>query len=285
MQVNFDATGHQPQSFDPLPSGWYNVRMVEGLETPVNGKPQNSYFKSVWEVIDGEYKGRKLFHNFNFKNDNEVAVKIAYDQLATIMHGVGLLKIQTMEQLFNKPLQAKVKLKPPVMEADGVTEKYEAGNEIKGFRPLEGAAGSASAATGTGGLPEGFDDDQVAAAASELAVAAETPKAAAIPSTAAAIPSTAAIPAVAAKVKKLVMTDKLPGVTAAQFRETDPAWTDEKLVAEGYAKWVEVDAEVPKAETAVASIPAASTATAALPEASAADADDDTPPWLAEGQA
>lgn len=285
MQVNFDATGHEPQSFNPLPSAWYSVMMVEGLETPVKGKPDSTYFKSVWEVLDGEFKGRKLFHNFNFKNDNETAVKIAYDQLATICHAVGILKIQSMEQLFNKPLQAKVKLKAAVMEDDGVTEKYEAGNEIKGFRPLE-----TDAPAGAGGLPEGFGDSgglpegfSAGAEATPEPEVKETPSTPATPKS----PATAA----AAPVKKLVMTDKANGGTAEQFRAHDAAWTDELLVQEGYARWEEVKPAVPStpktpstpttpSAPGTTSAPAGTAAAASETTPATAADDDDTPPWL-----
>ena len=271
MQVNFDATGHQPQSFDPLPSAWYNVRMVEGLETPVKNKPANTYFKSVFEVIDGEFKGRKLFHNFNFKNDNETAVKIAYDQLATICHAVGILKIQSMEQLFNKPLQAKVKLKAAVMEDDGVTEKYEAGNEIKGFRPLEtssptGAGLPEGFGGDSGGLPEGFSAGAEVTPEPEIK---ETPSTPTTPKS----PATAAAP-----VKKLVMTDKANGGTAEQFRAHDSAWTDELLVQEGYARWEEVKPAAPSVPK-TPSTPS-TPASAVAETAAATEDDDDTPPWL-----
>lgn len=286
MRVDFDATGHQPQSFDPIPAGWQPLAMVEGLEKPSSTVP-NTYYAAVFEVMDGPYKGRKLFHNFNFNNTNEQAVKIAYDQLATICHAVGIMKIQQMDDLFGKVLQGKIKVVPAVMEDDGETVKYEPKNEIKGFKPLEDAVNlpGAGAAAG-GGLPEGFGDS---AAAATAAVATPEP---AKPAAAAAVPKAAAAIPAAAKpepVKKLVMTDKLPGVTAEQFRETDPAWTDEALVRDGYAKWVLVEPEaaaIPKPAAAAIPTPGATAAVATEQASPAADAaaadagDDETPPWL-----
>lgn len=292
MQLNFDATNHVPTSFDPLPSAWYDVMMVEGKETPVKNKADCTYYAAIFEVISGKFKGRKLFHNFNFKNDNPKAVEIAYDQLGTICHAVGVLKPQVMDQLFNKPMQAKVKLKPAVMEEDGVTEKYEAGNEIKGFKAIETGTGSAggglpegfgdNAAQG-GGLPEGFTAGAVVEQAKPEAAAASIPSAA----------SATAPKEEAAPVKKLVMTDKANGGTAEQFRAHDPAWTDDLLVKEGYARWEEVKPSVPStpstpstpsapATSAPATEAAGSTTTQTSAPADAAE-DDDTPPWLQQG--
>lgn len=281
MQVNFDATSVTPQSFDPLPGGWYNAVLVEGLETPTknNAETGNTYYAAVFEVIDGQYKGRKLFHNFNFKNTNEKAVQIAYEQLATICHAVGILKLNVMDQLFGKPMQVKVKLKAAVMEDDGVTEKYEAGNEIKGFKAIEGSgAGAASAAIAGGGLPAGFGDDEPAVTeAAEAAPAASAPAAKA-----------PASPAAAPKQTKLVPTAKNEHkLTPQQFRDHDSAWTDELLVSEGYFTLEEVTPPAPKTPGAPTSPKApAATATEAAGSTqsqtsapASADEDDDTPPW------
>lgn len=291
MNLNFDASGHKPQSFDILPSGWYQMRLVEGEEKPSKSNPQNTYYAAQFEVIGGEFNGRKLFHNFNFNNVNDDAKRIAFDQLAAIMHGVGVLRIGTMNELFNKPIMGNVKAVAPVMEEDGVTEKYEAKNEIKGFKGVEqGVSGAAAAAAG-GGLPAGFSTGatvtQSAAAENPAAAAAASQAATGSPAAAASIP--AATVAAAAPTKRLVMTEKAKGGTAEQFREHDAAWTDELLVQEGYAIWEEAQPEKPKAPTtpSVPSTPAATTATEAAGSTpnqtsapAAAEEDDETPPWL-----
>lgn len=283
MQLNYDATGHVPQSFEPLPTGWYTVKMVEGLEKPTSKNNGDTYYAAIFEVIGGKFNGRKIFHNFNFKNQNPEAVRIAYDQLAAMCHATGILKVTTMEQLFEKPMMGKVKLKAAVMEkdADGNdtdVEKYEAGNEIKGFKAVESCAPAGAA----GGLPEGFGDAGPAAAgglpAGFTAGVESTPEPAK-PATPAA-----AIPAAAAPVmeRKLVMTEKAQGGTAEQFKAHDTAWTDELLVKEGYAQWVEVEAPKPAAPAAPAipATPAATEPAQAAATAAPAEGDDDTPPWL-----
>lgn len=277
MQINRDATNYTPPSFDALPSGWYPVQMVEGLETPSSTKP-NTYYAAVFEVIDGPFKGRKLFANFNFNNTNAKAVEIAYDHLDQMMSATGVLKIQQMDQLFNKPMMAKVKLVPAVMEDDGESIKYDPKNELKAYKPLETGV-TLAAGAGAESLPEGF-----------TASVAQKPKPAA-GAASAAVPKAAA-PKEEAPVKKLVMTDKLPGVTAEQFRAEDPAWTDQALVDAGYAKWetaapkapaVPKTPSVPKA--AVVSEAVAQEESGAQQEQSSAESeDDDTPPWLAEQQ-
>lgn len=153
MQIERDATGYVPQSFEAMPSAWYPVKMVEGLETPSSKNPSNTYYAAIFEVTEGPFVGRKLFTNFNFKNDNPKAVEIAYDHLDQIMSAVGVLKIKSMDQLFQKPLMAKVKLVPAVMEEDGVSIKYDPKNEIKAYKPLESGATSGPAGA-TDSLPD-----------------------------------------------------------------------------------------------------------------------------------
>lgn len=291
MNLSFDASGHKPQSFDTLPSGWYAMRLVEGEEKPSKSTPGNTYYAAVFEVIGGEFNGRKLFHNFNFNNSNEQAKAIAFDQLAAIMHGVGVLRIGSMNELFNKPIMGKVKYVGPVFEEDGVTEKYEAKNEIKGFKPVEAGAGSGAAAGASGGssIPAGFAAGAVVTpAAAASPAAASTPVAAAsTPAVAASTPAASA-PVAAAPTKRLVMTEKAKGGTAEQFRAHDPAWTDDLLVQEGYAVWEIVEPPKPEVPTtpSVPSTPTAATVTAPAgstpseTSAPASAADDDTPPWL-----
>jgi hypothetical protein len=292
MNLNFDASGHKPQSFDILPSGWQVMRLIEGEEKPSKNNPQNTYYAAVFEVVGGEFNGRKLFHNFNFNNTNEDAKRIAFDQLAAIMHGVGLLRINNMQELFNKPIMGKVKAVAAVMEEDGVTEKYEPKNEIKGFKPVEQAGAGGTTAAGGNSLPAGFTTGASvtpsAAAENPAAAAAQAQAATGSPAAAASIPAAITAPAAAAPTRRLVMTDKAQGGTAEQFRAHDAAWTDDLLVQEGYARWEEVEPPKPAAPStpAVPSTPAATatapaTSTPAQTSAPAgATEDDDTPPWL-----
>ena len=281
MQLNFNAQGHEPVSVENLPAGWYPVVMVEGKETPSKSNANNTYYAAILEVISGPGKGRKLFVNFNFNNENEQAKKIAYDQLATICHAVGVLQVPVMDVLFNKPFEAKVSVRPAVMEEDGVTEKYEARNEVKGFRKIEGGSPAAGGGNqGGNSLPAGFATEPAKAAASNPAQASSP--AASAPSTPVASAPAAEAPVI---LKRLKMTAKANNMTAQQFREHDANWTDALLVQEGYAEWEEYQ-EAPKtpaapaAPAATATAPATSTPVQTSAPAAAGESDDETPPWL-----
>jgi hypothetical protein len=83
----FDLTNVQAQSFDVLPAGEYNVALVSAeLKDTKNG---GQAIKSAFTVTDGEHQGRKLFHNFNVKNQSEKAQTIGLQQLKSMMTAAG----------------------------------------------------------------------------------------------------------------------------------------------------------------------------------------------------
>lgn len=172
MQINFNAaTVPQSKPFEPIPTGWYNVKIVEITPTPTkdNATTKAWYLKLQLEVIDGEFKGRKLFHNLNMSNPNPEAVRISTEQLSTICHSVGRIQIGHTNELLGLPFMAKtsVKIDP--------TGTYEPSNDVKGFKPLEQGGPGSMGAMGGGGpaAAAGFSDQpnfaQPAAAAAPSA--------------------------------------------------------------------------------------------------------------------
>lgn len=73
----------QKSSFAALPKGWYRALITEskGRETQNGG---GRYLQLTYDIIEGEYKGRKVWGMYNVKNDNEMAVKIGLSDLATL---------------------------------------------------------------------------------------------------------------------------------------------------------------------------------------------------------
>lgn len=129
--LNFNAREVDPNSsFDPLPEGWYNVKMIESEIKPTKAG-DGSYLSAQFEVLDGQFVGRRIFTNYNIENKNPVAVKIAYEQLSALCHCAGVLDLQDSTMLHGIPVQVKLKVKP-------ATEQFDAGNEIKGYRNQHG---------------------------------------------------------------------------------------------------------------------------------------------------
>ena len=136
---DFDAEQHKPlESYDPLPPGWYPAMIVaSSVEKTKAG--DGYYAKFEFEVVGGEYQGRKVFTNINLANPNPKAVEIGQRELSSLCRAVSKLRISDTEELHNLPLQIKVKIRP----AQG---DYAAANEVNGYKPLSESAQPAAAA-------------------------------------------------------------------------------------------------------------------------------------------
>jgi hypothetical protein len=89
-QLNFDATQVEPDTgFDTVPAGWYNVSMDESDLKPTKDGA-GTYLQARFNILDGQYRGRKLFTRLNIRNANAQAQEIALRQLSAIGHAVGV---------------------------------------------------------------------------------------------------------------------------------------------------------------------------------------------------
>ena len=134
MDLNgYNAEDHEPtQSFEPIPAGWYVAEITKSEEKATRKNPNNSYLELELEIMEGEFKGRRLWARLNLNNDNEKAVEIAQRELSAICHAVGVLAPKNSEQLHYKKMAVRV-----TQKAD---QNGEMRNEVKGYRAIEGAA-------------------------------------------------------------------------------------------------------------------------------------------------
>lgn len=138
--LNFDANAIQPDtSFDPIPAGWYNAIIDESEMKPTRDG-SGAYLALRFNVIDGQYAGRKVFTRLNLRNQNPVAQDIAQKQLSSICHAVNVLNVQDSSQLHALPLQIRVKV------TNDPTGQYEPSNEISGYKAIGAANGQGAAA-------------------------------------------------------------------------------------------------------------------------------------------
>ena len=127
---NFDASTIEPSSsFDPIPAGWYKAIISNSEMKPTrNG---GEYLSLTLQVIEGQYANRLVFARLNLKNANDKTVEIARKDLAAICRAVGVMSPQSSEELHDKPLMIKVKVRP----AQG---EYDASNDVGGYKADEG---------------------------------------------------------------------------------------------------------------------------------------------------
>ena len=129
---NFNAEEVEPSSsFDPIPAGWYQA-IISNSEMKATRDGYGEYLSLTLQIIDGQYENRLVFARLNLKNANDKAVDIARKDLAAICRAVGVMSPKSSEELHDKPLMIKVKVRP----ASG---DYEASNDIGGYKAVEGA--------------------------------------------------------------------------------------------------------------------------------------------------
>ncbi len=134
-QFNFDASQVAPQqSSGPLPAGVYLAHIVESDVQPLKSG-NGEGLKLTFEVIDGQFKGRKVWENLNIRHTSEDTQRIAQSQLSALCHAVNVIKLMDTAALHFKPVRINV----TVREAVG---QYKANNNIKGY---EAAGGGISA--------------------------------------------------------------------------------------------------------------------------------------------
>lgn len=128
----FDAQNVEPvPSFDPIPAGQYMAMIVASQEK--TSKQGHRFLSLELEVLDGSYKGRKLWVNLNLNHPSPETVKFARAELAAICKAVSVLKPADSVQLHNLPMVIGVKC---VNRKD----TGELQNRIKSYSPKAAAA-------------------------------------------------------------------------------------------------------------------------------------------------
>jgi len=130
----FNAENVEPQSWDVLPPGDYEVAIIDSDMRPTkNG--EGEYLELQMDVLDGKWKGRKLFDRLNLKNKNPKAVEIAKATLSSICRAVEVLTPNDSSDLHGRPLIAQVKVRND--------PQYGESNEVKGYKKCDGEAARA----------------------------------------------------------------------------------------------------------------------------------------------
>lgn len=149
--LNFDATTVAPQQpIEAIPAGWYKAAVTESELVPT-ADGSGTRLKYELTILEGPFKGRKVFDGFNLSNANPQAVEIAQQQLSALCHATGVLRVQDSTQLHNIPVGVKISLdakrtvdalnnatnpatKQPYVEGTAGTKTYDAQNRVKAFK-------------------------------------------------------------------------------------------------------------------------------------------------------
>ena len=132
--TGFDARTVEPTTdFEPIPADKYLAAIAES-EMKATKAGNGSYLEIVFQVIEGQYKGRKLWARLNLENPSATTVQIARSELSAICRATGVMTPKDSVELHNLPLLITVKCKKREDTGDVV-------NEIKGYAKKEAASG------------------------------------------------------------------------------------------------------------------------------------------------
>lgn len=133
MQGYDASNGQTMDDRDCLPAGEYVAVIVKSERVESKRKPGNFYLNLEFDVTDGPCAGRKFWTMINLWNQNSEAVEIAQREMNSICHAVGKLRVNDSEELHGIPMRVTLK----VVE----DPQYGPSNRVKGYKPLNGAAG------------------------------------------------------------------------------------------------------------------------------------------------
>jgi hypothetical protein len=113
FDTSFDATSVEPTTAQELlPAGKYRAQIVES-EMRVTKNGMGQFLWLMLDLLEGEYKGRKIFDQLNLVNPNPTTVEIAQRTLSAICHATGKMHVSDSEELHLIPMTIQVKIRPP----------------------------------------------------------------------------------------------------------------------------------------------------------------------------
>ena len=136
--INFNASEIAPSAcVSPITAGKYVAEINDSQMNPTKAGG-SQYLQIEFEIIEGDYAGRKLWARLNLDNPNPDAVHIARADLSAICHAVNILTPTDSVELHNLPLVIVVKCRKNLED--------EIVNEIKGYAARDTAVQSPAAA-------------------------------------------------------------------------------------------------------------------------------------------
>lgn len=118
----FNADEHESQNFDVLPKGDYTVAIIESDAKTTNAG-DGYYLKFTLQVLDGEFKGRKIWDQMMIEHPKELAVKIGKARLADYCRAVGKNNPQDTSELHDVAIRVRLKVRKD--------EQYGDKNEVQ----------------------------------------------------------------------------------------------------------------------------------------------------------
>ena len=139
--LNFNANEVEPSvGFDAIPAGKYQA-VITDSEMKDTKSGTGKYLQLEFEIIEGDYKNRKLWVRLNLENANSEAVRMARADLSAICRAVNVIQPRDSVELHNLPLTITVRCRK--------NQDDEIVNEIRGFAPKAALSGAVSSTPAT----------------------------------------------------------------------------------------------------------------------------------------
>lgn len=103
------------KTYDPMPKGKYLMQLTRLTEKDTKAG-NGTYLDATFQVVEGEFKNRLVFHKFHVANPNSKCQEVGIDQLNKFLkcsgaHG-GLADLdfdtERVSEFINKPVAANV---------------------------------------------------------------------------------------------------------------------------------------------------------------------------------
>lgn len=151
--IDLDAVPEGENNFDPIPNGEYGIRAVDmELRDSQNAGSEGNFGQMIatqFEITGPTFAGRRIFVNYNIKNDNAMAVEIGLRELRSWMHACGKgtsggMDMARVEACVGIEFVARIGL------SKSKNPNYDDSNKISKYKqhPMTEAAGQANGATG-----------------------------------------------------------------------------------------------------------------------------------------
>lgn len=135
--ISFNAAEVQPTSFDALPPGSYEA-VVSNSESRPMKSGNGMGFNFEFEIISGNFKGRKVFVWITFEHrTSPQAQQIGREQLSALCRAVGVTQLNDTVQLHNLPLMITL----------GIDKNDPTRNVVKAYKAKGGTSGAATPTT------------------------------------------------------------------------------------------------------------------------------------------
>jgi len=130
-QINFDASQVNPSvPFDVLPSDKY-LAEITNSEMKSTKAGDGSYLELEFTVVDGEFRGRKVWDRLCLNHRTQKTVEIARANLSAICHATGVMQPRESSELHRIPFIITVKVRKD-------KDSDELYNEVKGYAKRAG---------------------------------------------------------------------------------------------------------------------------------------------------